>query len=143
MKSYLRFFFFFAVLFSATVFTSCETDDPLDTNPDDARNAYVGVWRFNETGKLKSGKDITISYIVSISLDQDNSSQIILNNLGSSGQNFIGLVTSNQVVVTSQTINGITVEGSGENAGTGKMNWSYSITVGGDQTYYTAVATKQ
>jgi hypothetical protein len=142
MKSYLRLLFFLAVVATSGLMSACEPDTTDPNNPD-ARNAYVGIWRFNEIGK-KSGKDITISYIVSISLDKDNSSQLILNNLGSSGKDVIGLVTSNQVVVSSQTLeNGMTVDGSGENAGTGKMNWSYSIIVGGDQTYYNAVATKQ
>ena len=147
MKSLTRIFFFLAVIVSTAAIVSCEPDNTASNNPNDPRNEYVGVWRFTETGMLKNGNNITQSYIVSIALDPNNSSQVLLNNFGNPGsseKDVVGIVTSNQIVVSGQTLdNGWTVEGSGEKTATGKMNWTYSITAGGDKTYFSATATKQ
>jgi len=146
MKVFFRLLFVLAVLSSAGLMVSCEPDDTLDNDPSDIRNEYVGVWRFTESGYWKSGQ--LQSYIVTISLDPDNSSQVLLENFGNPGlsqsNTVTGIVTTNQIVVSSQTLtNGWIVEGSGKKASGGKMDWSYSITAGGDEEYYTATAVKQ
>jgi len=146
MKIFFRLFFFLAVLSSAAWMVSCEPDDTIDNDPTDIRNEYVGVWRFTESGYLKNGQ--LQSYIVTISLDTDNSSQVLLENFGNPGlsqsNTISGIVTTNQIVVSSQTLtNGWIVEGSGKRSSAGKMDWNYSITAGGDEEYYTATAVKQ
>jgi hypothetical protein len=144
MKSIFRIILFLAVVSSAGVFVSCEPDNTTNVDPNDPRNEYVGVWQFKETKKLKSGENINMSYVVTISLDPDNSSQVILNNFVGSGQDFIGIVTSNQIVVSLQTFeNGVTAEGSGEKTGSGKMGWNYYTIIGGDKVYVVATAEKQ
>ena len=146
MKPFYRIFFFLAVIASAGSIVSCAPDNS-SSNPNDARNVFVGVWQFTETGMLKNGNNISQSYIVSIILDPDNSDQVLLNNFGnpgSSDKNVVGIVTSNQIVVSAQSLNnGWLVEGSGKSTGTNKMTWNYSITAGGDKIYYSASATKQ
>jgi hypothetical protein len=145
MKSLSRFYFFIIVLASAGFLSSCEPDNTITDDTGDSRNEFVGVWRFTETGHLKSGQ--SQSYIVTISLDPDNSNQVILNNFGNPGDsncNAFGLVTTNQIVVSSQSLNnGWIVEGSGKRTTSGHMDWSYSITAGGDIEYYNASAVKQ
>lgn len=145
MKSLLHLFLLAVTIASSAIFVSCEPEEYTDTDPSDPRNSYVGVWRFTEDGKLKNG--LSQSYIVTITLDQANSSQIILDNFGNPGdsdKSVTGIVTTNQVVVSPQSLsNGWLVEGSGKLSSATSMNWSYSITVGGDKEYYTATATKQ
>jgi len=147
MKPVYRIFFFLAVMASAVSLVSCAPDNTSSSDPNDARNVFVGVWQFTESGMLKNGNNISQSYIVSIILDPDNSNQVLLNNFGnpgSSDKNVVGIVTSNQIVVSAQSLNnGWLVEGSGKSTGTNKMTWSYSITAGGDKIYYSASATKQ
>lgn len=144
MKKQFYTFFVLIVVALSTVMTSCETDTFYEDDPSDTRNEYVGIWRFTEGG-YKNG--LSQSYIVTISLDPNNSSQVLLDNFGNPGNTDItvtGIVTSNSIVVSSQSlVNGWVVEGSGKKEGTGQMSWTYSITAGGDKEYYTATASKQ
>ena len=141
-----QYFIFFALMVIALSFglTSCESDTFYEDDPSDTRNEYVGVWRFTEGG-YKNG--LSQSYIVTIALDPDNSSQVLLDNFGNPGNSDItvtGIVTTNSIVVSSQTLpNGWIVEGTGKKEGTSQMNWTYSITAGGDKEYYTATASRQ
>ena len=143
MKSIFRIVLFLSILATSGLLTSCEPDNTDITDPNDPRNDYVGVWRFTESKK----NTLAQSYIVTISLDPDNSSQVILDNFcnpGTTDYGATGIVTTNQIVVSSQQLsNNWLVAGSGKLTGEGKMTWSYSITVGGDLEYYTATATKQ
>jgi len=147
MKSLFRIILFLAVLSSAGFIVSCEPDTTNETDPNDPRNEFIGYWHFTENGMLKNGKSVSQSYIVTISIDPDNSSQVLMNNFGNPGvsdRDIFGLVTSNQIVVSSQTLdNGWIVEGSGKKNSNGSMSWTYSITAGGDKIYYSATATKQ
>jgi hypothetical protein len=138
--------FLFFLLISALVsilYSGCE---PVDENTSgDIRDPYVGEWQFIESFKSTEGQ----SYIVTISLDPVNSSQIIIGNLGNPGSQNItvkGIVTSNQVVVSSQSMgNGWLIEGTGNFSNVSKttMAWTYTITAGGNKDAYTATATLQ
>jgi hypothetical protein len=145
MKSCFRVILFAFILASTGLFVSCEPDDTTGTDPDDPRNDYVGVWHFTELNKKKDG--LNQSYIVTITLDPNNSSQVLLDNFcnpGNSDNTAVGTVTTNQVVVSSQPLsNGWTVAGSGKLSGADKMNWNYSMIIGGDIEYHTAEAIKQ
>jgi len=122
--------------------------DPVDENVtgDDIRDPYIGMWQFVESG-FKSTK--TQNYMVSISKDSGNSSQVLLKNFGNPGIpdiSVVGIVTANQIVISSQSLsNGWVVEGNGKstNVNNSSMSWTYSITAGGDKLYYTATANRQ
>ena len=145
MKNAFRLFLLIAAI-ASVIYTGCEPADE-ETSGDDSRDPFIGVWQFAESSSFKSTDGQ--SYIVTISKDPDNSSQVILENFGNPGSQSIfvtGLVTSNQIVVSSQSLsNGWVVEGSGKitNANQTAMSWSYSIIAGGDKEYYTATASKQ
>jgi hypothetical protein len=133
----------FALAFTSLFLIGCE---PLDegTTSDDPRDKYVGEWQFIESFKSTEGN----SYLVSISKDPTNSSQVIIGNFGNPGSQDItvtGIATSSQIVVTSQKMsNGWTIEGSGKTTNVTKsMSWTYAITAGGDKEAYIATATKQ
>jgi hypothetical protein len=141
MKAISRsvFLFLSAVMMFAV---SCEDlDNPDDTG--DSRDKMTGTWQFIETS-VKSTK--SMSYVVTITKDPNNNSQVILANFvnpGTSDIQSVGIATSSQIVVNEQTLsNGWVIEGSGKLDGTETMNWNYSIIVGGDLEQYTAVATK-
>jgi len=126
---------------------ACEPVDE-NTTGDDPRDQFIGVWQFAESGFIKSTDGQ--SYIVTISKDAGNSSQVILENFGNPGlQDVIvtGTVTTNQIVVSTQNLsNGWTVEGSGKmnNANKTSMLWNYTIIAGGNEdTYNNVTATKQ
>ncbi len=143
MKTAFRFLSIFAAL-TCLLFSACEPTDG-DTTGDDPRDPYIGEWQFVESLKSTEGQ----SYVVNITKDPDNSSQIILGNFGNPGSSSVsatGLVTSSQVVISSQKMsNNWTVVGSGHFTNLGKttMSWSFSILAGGNLDPYTAVATKQ
>lgn len=136
----ITYLFILITLASAGLFfIGCE---PVD-NPagDDPRDAYVGEWIFIENLKSTEGQN----FIVTISKDANNSSQIILKNFVNSGVDVIvyGLVTSGQIVVSSQKMsNGWTIEGSGviNNAKT-SMSWDYNLLIAVDLEHHTATAT--
>lgn len=143
MKTSLRFFLLLAVV-TSLILTACEPTDG-DTTSDDPRDQFVGKWQFIESFKSTEGQ----SYVVNITKDITNSSQVNLENFGNPGSNDVsatGIVTSNQIVISSQRMsNNWTVDGTGKMANLVKtaMTWNYSITAGGDKLSYTASATKQ
>jgi hypothetical protein len=143
MKTPVRFLLFMAVL-TGFLFIGCEPTDET-TSEDDPRDPYVGVWQFIENSKSTEGQ----SYIVTISKDPANSGQVILQNFGNPGTpdaSVTGLVTSNQIIVTSQvTSNNWTVEGTGKISNSAKttMAWTYSLLIGADLESHTATATRQ
>jgi len=145
MKTPYRIVLFLAGLIGL-ILTSCQpTDQP--ASGDDPRDPFVGVWQLVENGGKKSIQGQ--SYIVTISKDLTNSSQLVIKNFGNPGvsnANVTGIVTTNQIVVSSQLLtNGWVVEGSGKisNASKTAMAWTYNITAGGDKLYYTATASKE
>ncbi len=133
-----------ALALTSLFFIGCE---PIDGTPtsDDPRDPYVGEWHLIESFKSTEAQ----SYLVSISKDPNNSSQVILGNLGNPGSQDItvtGIVTTSQLIVSSQTMsNKWIIEGSGSFSNVAKttMNWTYSITAGGNKDDYIATATLQ
>jgi hypothetical protein len=141
MKTIFQISLFLASL-TILLISACEPVD--DTASDDPRDPYIGEWQFNESFKNTDGQ----SYIVNIVKDPDNSSQVILENFGNPGSNNIGatgIVTSSQLVVSSQKMsNNWIVDGNGKFSNSSKtaMDWTLSITAGGSKDSYTATATK-
>lgn len=142
LKTTLLYFLLISALVSL-IYSGCE---PVDQNTTGVtRDDYVGEWLFNESFKSTESQ----SYIVNITLDPNNSSQVIIGNLGSPGSQDItvkGTVTSGQLVVSKQNMsNGWAIEGSGKmsNVANSAMSWTYTIWAGGNQDMYTATATLQ
>jgi hypothetical protein len=134
-------FFMLIAAFASVLYSGCEPVDE-DTSGD-PRDQYVGEWQFIESFKSTESQ----SYLVTISLDPNNSSQVIIGNLGNPGDQDItvkGTVTSGKIIVSSQNMgNGWVIEGAGQmnNVAKTSMLWTYSITAGGNQDDYNATAT--
>ena len=144
MKTILSLSLFVSTLIILFI-SACE---PVDGDPvsDDPRDAYVGEWQFIESFKSTEGQ----SYLVTITKDPSNSSQILLANFGNPGSNDIyavGLVTTSQVVISQQKLvnSSWVVQGAGSFSNVSKtaMNWEFTNTIGGDKEDHSATATKQ
>lgn len=144
MKTIFSLSLFLAAL-TVLFISACE---PVDGDPvsDDPRDAYVGEWQFIESFKSTEVQ----SYLVTITKDPSNSSQILLANFGNPGSNDIyavGLVTTSQVVISQQKLvnSSWVVQGAGSFSNVAKtaMNWTLSVTAGGEKNDYIAIATKQ
>jgi hypothetical protein len=126
---------------TSVLYSGCEP--VADNTTGDPRDQYVGKWLFNEDLKSTEGQ----SFIVVISKDPDNSSQVILKNFVYSGEDVIvyGLVTSGQIVVSTQKMsNGWTVEGSGViNKAKTSMSWDYNLLIAVDWEHHLATALLQ
>lgn len=137
MNRSFKLFFAFAML---AFITSCTLDEDLDPIDQDARDKFTGTWLFQESDAARG-----MSYSVSISLDNSNSSQVVLKNIGNFGNSYSarGIVTSSTIYVTSQEIYpGITIEGEGQLTSANEMEWNYTITGGGSSDSYNATATR-
>lgn len=130
----------FAIL-TLIFISSCTLDedlDPIDTTDD--RDKFVGTWMFFENSAARGQ-----SYQVTISLDNSNSSQVLLKNIGNFGNSYsaYGIVTSSSITVPAQEIYpGIEIDGSGQLTGTDEMEWSYTINGGGSSETISATATR-
>jgi hypothetical protein len=144
MKPTFRLFALFIIL-SGIIVAGCE---PVEEDPtgSDIRDPFIGMWQFVENSSYKSTD--AQSYVVSISKDPSNSSQVILKNFGNPGTqdiSVIGLATSSQIVVSTQNMsNGWIVKGSGKISNPAKttMSWTYSLIIAGSEEFFTANATK-
>jgi hypothetical protein len=146
MKSLKITFLSFLLIAALTsvLYSGCEPVDE-NTTGDDPRDPYVGDWLLLESYKSTESQ----SYTITISKDPVNSSQVIIGNLGNPGSQDItvtGIVTSSQVVVSSQRMsNAWVIEGSGSFTNVAKttMKWDYSLLIGADLENLKATATLQ
>jgi len=144
MKPTFRLFVLLTV-FAGIIMAGCE---PVEEEPTGSyiRDPFIGVWQFVENSPYKSTD--AQSYVVSISKDPSNTSQVILKNFGNPGTqdvSVIGLATTNQIIVSTQNMsNGWIVKGAGKISNTAKttMSWNYSLIIAGSEEFFTANATK-
>lgn len=142
MKKAIKLSVFIATL-TILLISACEpVEDPTNS---DARDPYLGEWKFNE---LKSTSKL--AYIVYITKDPANSSQVLLENFGSSGipgDVAKAVVTSGQMVIAKQTMTGSgwITEGSGQlsNSSNTAMILNYYFIIGADKETHVTTATKQ
>jgi hypothetical protein len=135
----IKFLILFAFL-ASSLFQSCEPDTTVPLG--DVRDQYVGTWVVTET-KLRSAK---IAYEMIITKDNQNSAMVLIDNFGSTGSGVMtqAIATESTLTVQAQSpATGVTVSGSASLTSQKIMNWTYSLTIGGDKSDYSAIATKQ
>jgi len=138
MKKIFRYTFIIGILL--TLLYSCNSNDT-NTTSSDPRSNFTGNWTCVEASHLNGNS----SFTVTISLNPNNSSQILLANFYHLGtnQSVYGIVANTNVTVPQQTVNGIKVSGSGNLANNNtKINWNYFANDGADIDTCTAVYTK-
>ncbi len=105
MKNLVKYIAFFLVIGMFTLY-SCDPNDTIDPDQD-VRAAYLGTWLCTETSGM--------SYSVTVTLDQANSTQILIGNfhLYGASEKVYAIATANNLTLPSQVICGNTVNGSG------------------------------
>jgi hypothetical protein len=97
-----------------------------DVNPDDPVAKFLGSWKVTETCSR-------MNYNVEIQQDPGNSAQVLIYNFGNPGSGYdpaVGLVVTNSIIVSSQTIGeGWTVSGTGTYQSGGTISWDYTLLV--------------
>jgi len=140
----LRFLLVLSFLLVLIGFYSCQLDDNggLSLDP---RDKYVGTWTCNESPALRQ---LLLTYPVEIVKDTSNESNLFLENFGFIGFNEkppYGIFSGASISIPQQQVcddNSVTVYGEGTIVDDNKMNWTYTLKVGGDKSSYTAVFTK-
>ena len=108
------------------LFSTCLPVDE-DVDPDDPNAKFLGTWRVNENCNR-------MNYDVEIVTDPGNSAQVLLYNFGNPGPGYdpaVGLVVSNTIYISSQTIGeGWTLNNcSGTYESNGTIIWNYELTI--------------
>jgi hypothetical protein len=98
-----------------------------NVNPDDPVAKFLGDWKVNESCRRQN-------YNAEIQADPGNSAQVLIYNFGNPGPGYdpaVGLVVTNSLYVTSQTIGeGWTVSGKGTYQVDGTISWDYTLIIG-------------
>ena len=117
-------------------------------NPDeeepfvDPRDNYVGTWLAEETSILYP----TITFLVHITLNPSNSTEILISNfyhLGNADEDKVSAIaTKSSLTIQSQSVCNLTIYGSGSLSGN-TINLTYYVNDGADIDEVAAVYTKQ
>ena len=126
-------------MMAALWLTACQEDDPLEPDPSgDLRGAFTGTWNCVEN-------DAKIAYTVVIRKDNADTTRLLLENFAYIGMGEYAYATfaGTQLSVPSQIpCDGWQVQGSGKLINSNRMEWTYTVKVGGDVNKYTAVYTR-
>ena len=103
-------FMYIPVLLAAGTFTACANDD----SPPDGRDKFTGNYEMSQTCDGQPNPD----YEVTVTKSSQNENEIIIQNLGSYGQNVKAIVQDNTIAIPSQEIGAgmigkVTVSGNG------------------------------
>ncbi|MDO8899530.1 MAG: hypothetical protein Q7V19_17895 [Bacteroidales bacterium] len=108
-------------------FTGCVLDDDIDPNTDDPQAIYIGTWSVSDN-------ETKINYQVSISRNPSNSTEVLLQNFAGSGSTATALVTGKTLTLTSPVIgNNWAISGSGVYKNSSRIDFTYSLTIGGNR----------
>lgn len=115
-------------------FYGCTVDDTDDDI--DPREKYIGSWQVSD-------QPARLNYEVSIQNNPSNSAEVLLQNFADLGDDAVGLVVGNSVIIDKQTIMGnFQVEGSGTYVTTSKISFTYELDDGIDKENRTAAFTR-
>lgn len=131
---------FFVLMLTVIVFTmsGCALDEDIDIpgGNDDAITKYLGNWSVTDNG-------MKLNYEVTIERSQTNSSMVIIRNFAGSGSSADGLVVSNSVIVEEQvTGNNWIVSGTGDYKNNSRIDFQYTLTIGGQSEVRQAIFTR-
>jgi len=138
MKKLLVIPFFVSLSF---LFSGCEEAENFIPDNADPRDDFIGEWNCSEN-ELKSTDD----YTVTIQKDPENSGQVLLQNFGLLGQSAYpyGLITGDKINIPRQEVNNwIIKNASGELIGKDKIEWTYTLSDGADETRFEATYTRK
>jgi hypothetical protein len=130
--NYVRFFVFAALL--TVFFVSCEKLD----NGNDQRDFLVGEWNCKENSQ-QFGEQ---SFVAKISKSLTDTTQILVDNFYGVGYTVKVKVNDLNLTIPSQTVNSSQIAGYGTISSNYKtINWTYTVTDGGQTDHVTATYT--
>lgn len=134
MKSLLKYTAFFLII-GLFALSSCDPNESIDPDQD-VRAPYLGTWVCTELSGM--------TYSVTVTLDQSNSTQILIGNFHFYGANekVYAIATANNLTLPSQVICGNTVNGSGTLVNDSKFTLKYYVNDGADIDTVNATYTK-
>jgi hypothetical protein len=97
---------------------SCTNEEPLLTqDTEDPRDKFIGSWNVRE----ETGNMVTGNYISVVTINPNNTSQIIINNIYNLSSTAIisALVANNSLSISQTSITGISISGNGTYSGNG------------------------
>lgn len=106
-------------------FSSCKKDDSsTPQNTSDDRDRYVRTWTCNETSQQQGNS----TYTITISKDVTTSNQILVKNFYALGNstNTVMIVDGNNLTISSQSISGNTLHGSGHYNSSSSLTFSFT-----------------
>jgi hypothetical protein len=135
MKTLFKPLFVILVTLSFSL-ASCELDDGIEFPDNDYRDKFLGRW-------IVSDNELKINYEVTISYDPNNSSMVRISNFAGSGDAARALAVGSSLVIEQQTIGqNWSVSGTGSYRNSGRIDFPYSLTIGGHQESRMALFTK-
>ncbi|HOY32973.1 MAG TPA: hypothetical protein PKW80_13930 [Bacteroidales bacterium] len=119
MKNPIKYIVFILIIGLSTLY-SCDPEDNINPD-DDVRAPYLGTWLCTELSGM--------TYNVTVTLDQANSTQILIGNFHFYGANekVYAIATTNNLTLPSQNICGNTVYGSGTLINDSKFTMKYYV----------------
>ncbi len=135
MKLFLKPLFTSMIILSMAL-VSCELDDDIEIPVGDYRDKFLGRWSVSDNEQK-------INYEVNITNDPNNSTMVFISNFAGSGSAAKALAVGNSLVVESQTVgSNWQVSGTGTYRNANRLDFPYSLTIGGNQESRFALFTK-
>lgn len=137
MKSALK---LLVLLFTGVIIAlgSCQLDEDIDIpgGNDDNITRLLGTWSVLDNS-------LKLNYEVRVERDLSNSSQVVLRNFAGSGSAAKALVVGSSLIVEDQVVgSNWLVSGSGSYRNSGRMEFTYSLTIGGQNEQRSAIFTR-
>jgi hypothetical protein len=113
-------------LFSVS-FTGCVLDEEIDPNDSDPQAIFLGNWNVNDN-------ETKVNYEVEIRRNPSNSTEVLLENFAGSGGTASALVTGKTLTLISPVVgNNWFISGSGVYKTSSRIDFNYSLTIGGNR----------
>ncbi len=128
MKVTIQNFVLYTTTLLLLILASCSSNESETPSPTDDRDAYLGTWSCAENSS-KSGAS---TFDVILRKNANEANQILIDNFYLLGATHFATLTKsgNALTLSSQSVSGNTVQGSGTIASTTKINLSYSVNDG-------------
>lgn len=135
MKRKKYFIVILLVIISLSI-NSCALDDDIILDENDPSAIFLGTWSVSDN-------ETKLNYEVVIQRNPSNSTEVLLQNFASSGSSATALVVGKTLTVTSQIIgSNWTVTGTGIYKNSSRIDFDYSLIVGGSTEKRFAIYTR-
>jgi len=115
------------ILVSVLLIASCGTTDLNDQTDNSATEKFLGTWNVSD-------QPARLNYAVKIKQSVNATDKVILENFADLGNNAVGLVVNNTIVIDKQDIgSGFTTEGTGDFVNENKLQFEFFLDDGIDK----------